>query len=202
MKVVHNLPDRPNPKERILMEEHVKDFMVPIAKFPRISDTATFSGAVMALERAQDEYVSGKREQRILLVTDSENKVVGKLSPIDVVRGLEPDYEKLVDEQSSAYVGNFDYVIQPMKDQAMLWAKPLDDLCTTAKDVLVKDFIQAPKAHQVIEQEATLNSAFHRFVMFKHDSLFVMDGKKLVGLLRFSDVYREIGRKIKDTCRL
>jgi hypothetical protein len=103
-------------------------------------------------------------------------------------------------EQSSAYVGNFDYVIQPMKDQAMLWAKPLDDLCTTAKDVLVKDFIQAPKAHQVIDQEATLNNAFHRFVMFKHDSLFVMDGKKLVGLLRFSDVYREIGRKIKDTC--
>ena len=37
------------------MEEHVKDFMVPIAKFPRISDTATFSGAVMALERAQEE---------------------------------------------------------------------------------------------------------------------------------------------------
>jgi hypothetical protein len=184
------------------MEASVKDFMVPIAKFPRISDTATFSGAVMALERANEEFLSGKREQRILLVTDSENKVVGKLSPLDVVRGLEPDYEKLLDEQSSVYVGNFDYVIQPMKDQAMLWAKPLDDLCITAKDVLVRDFIQAPKAHQVIEQDATLNNAFHRFVMFKHDSLFVMDGKKLVGLLRFSDVYREIGRRIKETCRL
>ncbi len=184
------------------MEALVKDFMVSIAKFPRISDSATFSGAVMALERAQEEYMSGKREQRILLVTDADNKVVGKLSPIDVVRGLEPDYEKLVDEQSSAFVGNFDYVIQPMKDQAMLWAKPLDALCTTAKDVLVRDFIQAPKAHQVIDQEESLNNAFHRFVMFKHDSLFVMDGKKLVGMLRFSDVYREIGRRIKETCGL
>lgn len=184
------------------MEAFVKDFMVPITKFPRISDTATFSGAVMALERAQEEFMSGKREQRILLVTDNENKVVGKLSPLDVIRGLEPDYEKLVDEQSSAYVGNFDYVIQPLKDQSILWASPLDDLCSRAKDILVKDFIQAPRTHQVIDQEATLNSAFHRFVMFKHDSLFVMDGKKLVGLLRFSDVYREIGRKIKETCRL
>lgn len=200
--MVHNPHFRSNPKERWIMEASVKDFMVPIAKFPRISDTATFSGAVMALERANEEFLSGKREQRILLVTDSENKVVGKLSPLDVIRGLEPNYEKLVDEQSSVYVGNFDYVIQPMKDQAMLWAKPLDDLCVTAKDVLVRDFIQAPKAHQVIEQDATLNNAFHRFVMFKHDSLFVMDGKKLVGLLRFSDVYREIGRKIKETCRL
>lgn len=184
------------------MEASVKDFMIPIAKFPRISDTATFSGAVMALERAQEEYMSGKREQRILLVTDSENKVVGKLSPIDVVRGLEPNFDNLVDQQSSTYVDNFDYVIQPMKDQAMLWARPLDDLCTTAKDVLVRDFIQTPKNHQIIDQEATLNSAFHRFVMFKHDSLFVMDGKKLVGMLRFSDVYREIGRRIKESCRI
>ena len=84
------------------MESLVKDLTVPIAKFPRISDTATFSGAVMALERAQEEYLSGKREQRILLVTDSENKVVGKLSPLDVVRGLEPDYETLVDQNASS----------------------------------------------------------------------------------------------------
>jgi hypothetical protein len=184
------------------MEALVKDFMVPIAKFPRISDTATFSGAVMALERAQEEFLSGKREQRIMLVTDSENKVVGKLSPIDVVRGLEPNYEKLVDEQSSVYVEKFDYVIQPMKEQTTLWAKPLDDLCTTAKDVLVKDFIQPPKSSQIIESESTLNNAFHRFVMFKHDSLFVMDGKKLIGLLRFSDVYKEIIRRIKESCGL
>lgn len=184
------------------MEALVKDLMVPIAKFPRISDTATFSGAVMALERAQEEFMSGKREQRIMLVTDSENKVVGKLSPIDVVRGLEPGFDKLVDEQSSVYVEKFDYVIQPMKEQTTLWAKPLDDLCDKAKDVLVKDFIQPPKTSQIIDQEANLNIAFHRFVMYRHDSLFVLDGKKLVGLLRFSDVYREISRRIKEACRL
>lgn len=180
----------------------VKDFMVPIGKFPRISDTATLSGAVMALDRAQEEFASGKREQRILLVTDSDNKVVGKLSPIDVVRGLEPNYDKLVDEQASAYVGNLDYIIQSMKNQTTLWAHPLDDLCTTAKDVMIRDFIQPLKPSQVIDQDETLNNAFHRFVMFRHDSIFVMAGQKLVGMLRFSDVYREIGRRIKDVCRL
>lgn len=184
------------------MESLVKDLAVPIAKFPRISDTATFSGAVMALERAQEEYLSGKREQRILLVTDSENKVVGKLSPLDVVRGLEPDYETLVDENASSRVENFDYVIQPMRDQATLWSKPLDDLCARAKDIQVKDFLKPPKPHQIIAQDESLNAAFHRFVMFKHDSLFVMDGKKLTGMLRFSDVYREIGRRIRESCGL
>ncbi len=184
------------------MNGTVKDFMVPIGKFPMISDTATFAGAVMALDRAQEEYLSGKREQRILLVRDEDNKIVGKLSPIDVVRGLEPDYDKLVDEQASALVGNFDYVIQTMKNQVTLWSKPLDDLCSTAKDMLVRDFVSNPSQSQIIGAEESLNAAFHRFVMFKHDSLFVMDGQKLVGLIRFSDVYKEISRRIKEVCRL
>jgi hypothetical protein len=29
-----------------------------------------------------------------------------------------------------------------------------------------------------------------------------MDGKKLVGLLRFSDIYKEISRRIKESCGL
>lgn len=184
------------------MNERVRDFMVPINKFPMISEAATFAGAVMALERAQEEYLSGKKEQRILLVQDEEGRIVGKLSPIDVVRGLEPDYDKLVDEQASSRVGNFDYVIQASKERAVLWAKPLDDLCTLAKDVLVKDFIRNPPRSQTIEIDEALNSAFHRFVMFKHDSLFVLEGEKLVGLLRFSDVYREIVRRIREVCRV
>lgn len=184
------------------METSVKDLIVPIARFPRISDTATFSGAVMALERAQDEFLSGKREQRVMLVTDSDNKVVGKLSPLDVIRGLEPNYDKLVDEQMSVYVEKFDYVIQPMKEQTTMWSNPLDDLCARAKDVLVKDFILPLKSSQIIDQDANLNDAFHRFVMFRHDSLFVMDGRKLAGLLCFADVYREITRRIKESCGL
>ncbi|EPR33119.1 CBS domain containing protein [Alkalidesulfovibrio alkalitolerans DSM 16529] len=184
------------------MNERVRDFMVPISKFPMISEAATFAGAVMALERAQEEYLSGKKEQRILLIQDDEGRIVGKLSPIDVVRGLEPDYDKLVDEQASSRVVNFDYVIQSSKERALLWAKPLDDLCSLAKDVLVKDFIRHPTKSQTIESDEMLNIAFHRFVMFRHDSLFVMEDGKLVGLLRFSDVYREIVRRIKEVCRL
>jgi len=34
-----------------------------------------------------------------------------------------------------------------------------------------------------------VKSAFHLFVVGRHDSLFVKDGEKIVGLLRFSDVY-------------
>ncbi len=179
----------------------VKDFTAPIGKFPMISESATFAGAVMALERAQEEFMAGKREQRILLVCDSENKIVGKLSPVDVVRGLEPDFDKLVDPQASSFVSTA-YVIESMKDQTLLWSKPLDDLCRLAKEVKIKDFLRKPAPSQVIDAGDSLNLAFHRFVLHRHDSLFVKENNKLIGLLRFSDVYKEIVRKIKDVCRV
>lgn len=183
------------------MNAKVRDYTVPIGKFPMISETATFAGAVIALDRAQEEFMSGKREQRILLVCDNDNKVVGKLSPIDVVRGLEPDYDKVVNPQASGFI-SAGYVIESMQDQLLLWSKPLDDLCTLSKDVKIKDFIRRPGPTQIIEADESVNHAFHRFVLYRHDSLFVMEEQKLIGLLRFSDVYKEIVRKIKDVCRV
>ncbi|MCU0561713.1 MAG: hypothetical protein MUD16_16170 [Desulfobacterales bacterium] len=182
--------------------DFVRHYMVPIEKFPRIPDTATFSGAVIALEQAQEEYLAGKREQRILLVYDNENKIVGKLSPLDVVRGLEPDFDKFMKSTTSSQVAGFDYVIRSMREKVTLWSKPLDDLCSKAIDVQVKDFLRPPSAQQLVRIGDSLNEAFHRFVLGRHDSLFVTDGPKLVGLIRFSDVYREIERRLKDVCRL
>jgi hypothetical protein len=46
----------------------VRDLMVPADKFPKISERASFYEALAALESAQDKYLSGKSEQRILLV--------------------------------------------------------------------------------------------------------------------------------------
>ncbi len=184
------------------MEDKVKTWMKPVNKFPMIPDSATLAAAVLALEKAQEDYTSGKRECRTLLVYDQNKKIVGKLTPIDVVRGLEPNYEKVMDPKTHAYVRNFQYVIDSMREQAVLWSKPLDDLCSVAKDVRVKDFILAPLPSQVVQAEDSLNTAFHHFVVARHDTLFVLDQQKLVGILRFSDVYREISRRLKDVCRI
>ncbi len=184
------------------MNEKVREFMIPIQKFPMILDSASFAGAVMALEQANTEFMSGKREQRILLVCNKDNKVIGKLSPIDVVRGLEPNYDKLIDKRTSSFVSGFDYVIESMKEQAVLWSEPLKELCMKAQDVQIKSFIKSPSSTQVVQANDDLNEAFHKFVIYRHDSLFVKEGEKLVGLIRFSDVWREIIRRIRDVCRL
>lgn len=178
----------------------VEDLMVPVGKFPMISQEVTFAEAVLALDKAQEEFAAGKREQRILLVVDQENRVVGKLTPIDVIRGLEPNYGKLVDTHASAFVSNFDYVISTMREQMQQMSAPWDDLCVKAKDVRVREFLRKPGPGQVVQTGDSLNEALHRFILGGHDSLFVTDGQKLVGVIRFSDVYRQILGKIKNVC--
>lgn len=179
----------------------VRDFMVPVADFPRISDEASFSEAVAALEKNYDEFVAGKAKQRITLVHDSRNRIVGKLTPMDVVRGLEPGYSKMpVDISYSSFASTYQYVMEKAQEQTMLWSKPLDDLCRTAQNVKVKDFLRNPTEAQLLKADDSLNEALHRFVLGRHDSLFVTENEHLVGVLRFSDVYREIQRHIRDVC--
>ncbi len=184
------------------MQQKVKEFMVPIGDFPTVLDTATFNEAFLALEKAQENFQAGKAKQRIVIVRDAGNKVVGKLSPLDLIKGLEPDFDRVVNVMPSTKAAAMDYVIKTMRQTATLWSKPLEDLCGKAKNVQIKDFLKRPKPTQVIQAEDSLNNALHNFVFGGHDSLFVTEGGRLVGILRFSDVYRFIGDKIKSSCRL
>ena len=81
----------------------VSELMRPIDEFPSISSQATFLEAVETLEKADQEFKSGKSPQRILLVYDMNGKIVGKMSPMDVVQGLEPKYLNIDIPESTPY---------------------------------------------------------------------------------------------------
>lgn len=179
----------------------VRNLMTPVGDFPRISRDVTFGAAVAALDKAQEDFAAGRAKQRILLVEDEQGRIVGKLSPMDVMQGMEPGYVRMMDTDNLRF-RDVDYVVRTMQEQTRLWAKPFDDLCKTAQDVLVREFLRKPSESTLIKAEDSLDAAFHRFVVGRHDSLFVKEGKDLVGLLRFSDVYREVSRRIKDVCTI
>ena len=181
----------------------VKDFMRPVGDFPRISEEISFGEAVMALRKSDMEFQSGRGKQRILLVENAEGAIVGKLSPMDVLSGLEPQFSVSAAEQRHlSYSSSFEHVMKNMFEQAMLWTQPLEELCAKAAGVKVKNFIRRPTEQQTVSAEDSLNVAVHRFVLGRHDALFVTRDKTLTGILRFSDVYRELGRVISTACGL
>ncbi len=174
----------------------VRDLMVPVDRFPKLSDRATFYEALYALEQAQEEFLSGKAEQRILLVENEQGKVIAKLSPIDLIRGLETNYARINTEQTIKHFG-LSYIWKSMQKEYGLWEDPFKDLCRKANEVHIRDFIRPPQEGQIVRPDDTLAKCFHLFVMNRHDSLFVVQGGDIVGLLRFTDVYHRMSLTMK-----
>jgi len=174
----------------------IRELMRPVEEFPSISSQATFMEAVEALEKAQDAYQSGKASHTILMVFDGPDRILGKLSPMDVVQGLEPKYDK-VDSLAYSRFHISRATIDRMKEELRLWQRPLGDLCRKAYEVKVGDFIRAPSPERMVDVDDSMDQAFHLFVLGRPDSLFVTEKGKIVGLIRFSDVYTKIVEVIK-----
>lgn len=174
----------------------IRELMSPVDHFPRISDQAFFHEVIMALEKAQEEFRAGKAKQRMLLVEDSNGQILGKISPVDVVRGLEPQYDKIDSFKDDIRYG-LPQIVESMKKDYMLWQEPLGDLCRKASEIKAEKIYNAPGPLQSVKLSDKMDAAFHLFVTTGHDSLYVMDGEKIIGLLRFSDVYRAISDTVK-----
>ena len=60
----------------------VKELMVPISEYATVNRGATLYEAILALEKAQEEYDHSKYRHRAVLVLDQTGKVIGKCSPM------------------------------------------------------------------------------------------------------------------------
>ncbi len=175
----------------------VRELMRPLDEFPSISSTATFMEAVEKLEKADLDFKSGVAPQRILLVYDSMGKVVGKISPMDVVQGLEPDYLSIDTPKSTSYSQLLQTVHESTKKELRLWKNPLNELCRNAYIVKIQQFIKMPTPDHMVRIDDKMEEVLHLFVIERHDSLFVQDGQDIVGLILFSDIYNEIRETMK-----
>lgn len=175
----------------------VRDLMRPIGEFARLTSRTSLLDAVNALEKAQKDFETGKAPQRIILVEDDGGTIVGKLSPMDVVQGLEPNYNKIESMMSKPPRGLSYSMLESLKAQFRLWERPLAELCGKAYSVKIENFIRLPTPGHMVRVDDRMDKAVNLFIMGRHDSLFVTDGGQIVGLIRFSDVYKGIAETMK-----
>jgi hypothetical protein len=74
----------------------VKDLMVPFEEYTRVSDGASLHDAIKALEKALlgPGADPSRPRDRAVLVQAQDGRILGKLSLWDVLRGLEPRYDR------------------------------------------------------------------------------------------------------------
>lgn len=179
----------------------VKELMVPLAKYATVSEEATLFEAVMALEKAQEKFDQSRYPHRAVLIYDKNDNIVGKVSQLDVLRALEPKYETMGIPGSLSRFGLTAKFQKTMLEQLRFWDKPMDDICRKAARIKVKEFMYTPGEGEYINEDASLDKAINQLVMGHHQSLLVMKGEKIVGILRKTDVFMEIVQAMK-ACEL
>ncbi|MBN2123900.1 MAG: CBS domain-containing protein [Deltaproteobacteria bacterium] len=175
----------------------VKEMMVPLAEYATVSEDATLFEAVMALEEAQKTFAQDRYRHRAVLVFDGNNRIVGKLSQLDVIRGLEEGYNKIGDLKGISHTGFSPEFIKSLIQSYELWQKPMDDICRSAVRVKVRDIMYTPTEGEFVEADAFLDEAIHQLVMGRHQSLLVTGESGIVGILRLTDVFTEICNTMK-----
>jgi len=175
----------------------VKEIMVPLEEYATVSEEATLHEAVMALEEAQRSFEKDRYKHRAILVYDKNRRIVGKLSQLDLVKGIETGYRTIGDLKGVSRSGfNPDYIKALIKEHS-LWQKPMDDLCGKAARMKVKDIMYTPEEGEYVEVDVTLDQAINQLVIGRHQSLLVTRSGAVVGVLRLTDVFNRVCEAIK-----
>lgn len=175
----------------------VKDLMVPLEQYVCVSEDATLYEAVLAMEDARTRTAAQGHPHRAVLICDKTGRVVGKLGYLDVLRSLEPRYSELSDLKKVSGFGLSAEFMKSMMNKYDLWKAPLEDLCHKATQVKLGSIVAAPLEGEFVDEAATLDQAVHQLIMGHHQSLLVTSNDRIVGILRLTDVYDEVTRRMK-----
>lgn len=170
----------------------VKDLMRPLSEYRTISTEANLYQAAEALHQAQKKFEHDAKLHKILLISDENGEIVGKVSQLDVLRFLEPKGKPLGSSGSLSRFGVSDEYVKPMLSQCKFWDKPLIDLCKIAGRLKVKRLIHAPVEGEFVEEDASLTEAIYQLALEHHQSLLVTRENKIVGVLRQMDIFKEV----------
>ena len=151
------------------MEKHkkIKDFIVPVHEHPHLPYWGTLKEAVVQLNLAYEQ------GYQVVLVFDEAYKLVGMLSQKDILQALDPKMGHRYKESAPLLWNELPQ--SGIKDRL---SRPIKDFMSKAKTTFgAEDTIL--KAVQTMLQNGDVISP-------------VMDGNKLIGVVRLKDLFHEI----------
>lgn len=178
----------------------VKDLMVPLSEYATVSEDATLYEAILALEKAQEDFDHTKYRHRAILVFDKDEKVIGKLSQLDALRALEPKYEEIGRGEGLHRYGISKKFMDTMLEKFGLFERPFSEICAKASVKNVKRFMSSFSEGEHVRGDDTMDTAIHQFVLSNQQSLLVVEGGEIVGILRLTDVFAAVFHIMMKQC--
>ena len=176
-------------------DKRVQDIMAPIEEYDTINSEASLSDAIKMLRENYRKIDSGLpgNYHKTLLVTDSADKIIAKLSIFDLIRGLVPEPAKRP-EHSRSYYSVLSSRTLEVAEQVSGVQERFKWLHTSFFDLVkqesrkkVKD-VMSP-IHPLLEEDDTISKAI--YIMFKEQirQPMVMRKDEIVGMVNIMDIF-------------
>lgn len=175
----------------------VKELMVPISEYATVPEAATLFEAVLALEKAQEQFQQNRYSHRAVLVMDSQGEVIGKLSQMDFLCALEPKDENLEQIRKFKQFGFSRKAVALQQEEYLKTSTPVLDVYSKAAKMNVTQFMQRPTEGEYVDQNASLDMALHQLTAGSNLSLLVTRDASIVGVLRLADVFAAVYHTMK-----
>ncbi|KJS00864.1 MAG: hypothetical protein VR68_06100 [Peptococcaceae bacterium BRH_c4a] len=157
----------------------VKNVMVPIGEYPVIREDAVVAEALCALGGSFHERGGTWYGFQSLLVLSNRNRLIGILT----LRGLLKAFEKRA---------VYDHLLKG-DPEGLMFVKPFRG----GLEITVRD-IMRPLRLITIGQDSSILEAIKIVCRKKVNSLPVMDGKRLVGIVRTIDLFWSVGELLES----
>ncbi len=174
----------------------VSEIMVPLSEYATVSENDTLRDAVAALKQSQANFDQARYRHRAILVFNKNKDIVGKVTFLSILRALEPKYDEMLSDKGPLHMGFTRKFQQAMYESLKLWQDPLGHVCRKAAEVRVKTFMVSPEENEMIGRNQELGEAIHQLVIGHHQSLLVTEDKKVIGVLRLTDVFEAVAENI------
>lgn len=168
------------------MAKTARDLMIDLDAYPHAVESQTLQEAVELLEQAEIDFGGHVSMPRVVLVFDSENRLLGMARRRDILRGLEPEFHQDLGESHPE--AHFSAEIDPNLSDLMGDADPERLRTRLAKPL--SDVVRAMPAR--VAADDSLMKVVRELVGNDTHIAAVLDDGQVIGVVRSLDVLRAV----------
>nr|MBF0220707.1 CBS domain-containing protein [Desulfobulbaceae bacterium] len=155
----------------------VRDFIIPIDRYPHLRETQTLSDAVQVLMShtcGENEYL----RYAGILVLNEKNQLVGGLNLQDILRALDKRFALPKGHEGKA--GEY-------PNLAILWEDSFFHKCSEKKDIAISDFMVPTK--KIVKGDDPLLKALSIMLHGNEVVLPVKEEGSIIGVIRLEEIF-------------
>lgn len=164
-------------------EKFVKDLMIPLEDYPHIPHWFTLRQAMAIVREAAIKF-EGSFEPRAILVFDEKYRLMGVLTLLDIIKGLEPNFipDNDLAGARSGPMGYIDALFGPhLKDKAQ---RPVHEIMSPIRGSVTGN--------------ASIGQALNLMIKENLVRLPVTENERVIGMIRLGDLFNEVTQAVVD----